>query len=135
MYRIIIKYSSCSLDMNRMMIKYSSCSLDMYNMILIFLMFSRYVQIYLLYLFLHRSYRVGLLGNLCFFYDLTLPFGLTIWPQHLPSSKNFQCISKYSPMKWGYTKIKISVLELKNPYEQIFVRHPSYIFHTLHLQM
>ena len=72
-------------------------------MILIFLMFSRYVQIYLLYLFLHRSYRVGLLGNLCFFYDLTLPFGLTIWPYHLPSSKNFQCISKYSPMKWGYT--------------------------------
>ena len=84
MFRIIIKYSSCSLDMNRIMIKYSSCSLDMYSMILkIFFMFSRYIQIYLLYLFLHSSYRVGLLGDLCFFYHLTLTFGLTIWPYHL----------------------------------------------------
>ena len=117
MYRIIIKYSSFSLDMNRMMIKYSSCSLDMYNMILkIFFMFSRYVQIYLLYLFLHRSYTSRFVGWFMFFlpfalsicpYHLTLAFALSICPYHLALSKNFQCISKYIPMKWGYT-IKIN---------------------------
>ena len=55
----------------------------------IFLMFSRYIQIYLLYLLLHSSYTSRFVGWFMFFlsfdlsiwpYHLALPFGLTIWP-------------------------------------------------------
>ena len=67
----------------------------------IFFMFTRYVQydfknildvlqictdlsiIYCTYFYIVHT-QVGLLGNLCFFYHLTLPFALSICPYHLP---------------------------------------------------